>query len=214
MYKEDNTNIHRMLDDSNNLAPTTNFTLEEEQNNKINFLDITITKNHNGLAFEIYRKPTATDIVIPNDSCHPREHKTAAIRYYCNRMKTYKLTPENRQKERDNIWQISLSNKYDTSLNKFSKGKGQKQDNQRHKWAKFTHVGKETRFITKLFKNTDEKIAFTTDNTTEKCLAIKQETPQNTHDRSGIYQLTCPQCKMKYTGQTGKPLKVRFQEHL
>jgi hypothetical protein len=64
------------------------FTLEEEQNNKINFLVITITKNHNGLAFEIYRRPTATDIIIPNDSCHRREHKTATIRYYCNRMKT------------------------------------------------------------------------------------------------------------------------------
>jgi hypothetical protein len=80
MYKEDNTNIHRMLDDLNNLAPTLKFTLEEEQDNKINFLDITITKQCDSLAFEIYRKPTATDIIIPNDPCHPREHKTAAIR--------------------------------------------------------------------------------------------------------------------------------------
>jgi len=38
--------------------------------------------------FEIYRKPTTTDIIIPNDSCHPKEHKTAAVRYYYNRMKT------------------------------------------------------------------------------------------------------------------------------
>jgi hypothetical protein len=50
MYKEDNKNIYRMLDDFNNLAPTMKFILEE-QNNKINFLDIIITKNHNGLAF-------------------------------------------------------------------------------------------------------------------------------------------------------------------
>jgi hypothetical protein len=46
MYKEENTNIYRMLDDFNNLAPTMKFTLEEEQKYKINFLDITITKNH------------------------------------------------------------------------------------------------------------------------------------------------------------------------
>jgi hypothetical protein len=51
---EDNTNIYRMLDDFNNLAPTMKFTLEEEQNNKINFLDITITKNHN--LYIIYNK--------------------------------------------------------------------------------------------------------------------------------------------------------------
>jgi hypothetical protein len=79
------------------------FTSEKEQNNKINFLDITITKNHDGLSFEIYRKPTATDIIIPNGSCHSREHKSETIRYYCNRLKTYKMTPESRQKERQNI---------------------------------------------------------------------------------------------------------------
>jgi hypothetical protein len=102
----------------------------------------------------------------------------------------YKLTPRNKQKERENIWQILLNNKYNASLDKFNKGKGQRQDNRRHKWAKFKYNGKETRFNTKLFKNTDVKIAFTTDNTIEKCLATKQETPQNTYDRSGIYQLT------------------------
>jgi len=77
-----------VLEYFNNIVPSMKFTSEKEQNNKINFLDITITKNHEGLSFEIYRKPTATDIIIPNGSCHPREHKSAAIRYYCNRLKT------------------------------------------------------------------------------------------------------------------------------
>jgi len=34
------------------------------------------------------------------------------------------------------------------------------------------------------------------------------------YDRSGVYQPTCSECKMKYIGQTGRPCKVRFQEHL
>jgi hypothetical protein len=180
------------------------FTLEKEQNNRINFLDITVTKSQDGLSFKIYRKPMTTDIVIPNNSCHPREHNTAAIRYYCNRMNTYKLTPESKLKERDNIRQILLNNKYSaSSLEKFNKEKRIGHDNQKKKWAKFTYIGKETRFITKLFKNTNVKIAFTTNNTTEKCLTIKQETSQSRFEKSGIYQLTCPECKMKYTRQTG-----------
>jgi len=44
---------------------------------------------------------------------------------------------------------------------------------------KFTYIGKETRFITKLFRNRNVKAAFTTDSTLGKHLAIKQETPQN-----------------------------------
>jgi len=34
------------------------------------------------------------------------------------------------------------------------------------------------------------------------------------YDRSAVYQLTCLECKIKYTGQTRRPFKVRFQEHL
>ena len=65
-----------------------------------------------------------------------------------------------------------------------------------------------------MFRNTNVKAAFTTDDTLGKHLAIKQETPQNKYEKCGIYQLTCPDCKMKYTGQTGRPFKVRYHEHL
>jgi len=41
------------------------------------------------------------------------------------------------------------------------KRKKQKEDTRKKKWAKFTCIGKETRFITKLFKNTDIKVTFT-----------------------------------------------------
>ena len=95
------------------------FTLQKEENNKINFLDITITKGPDGLLFEIYKKPTTTDVIIPNDSCHPSEHKTAAIRYFYNRMKSYKLIPESQQKERNTLQQILVNNNNEAStLNK------------------------------------------------------------------------------------------------
>jgi len=34
------------------------------------------------------------------------------------------------------------------------------------------------------------------------------------YENSGIYQLTCPTCNMKYTGQTDQSFKLRFQEHV
>jgi len=57
------------------------------------------------------------------------------------------------------------------------------------------------------------KVQFTTDNTIERRLATKHETDQRKYDKNGIYQLICPDLKMKYTGQTGRPFKIRFQEH-
>ena len=51
------------------------------------------------------------------------------------------------------------------------------------KWATFTYVGRETTFITNLFKKTDIKIAFRTNNTIQKLLMHKQQT-SDIHSRS------------------------------
>jgi regulator of PEP synthase PpsR (kinase-PPPase family) len=81
----------------------------------------------------------------------------------------YKLTLESRQNEKDHIQQILANNKYDApTLKKSIRETRQQQNEQKQKWAKFTYVGKETRLITKLFKNTNVKIAFTTNNTIKK----------------------------------------------
>jgi len=44
VYIDNTTNIHNVLDEFNNPTPKLKFTLEEEQNNRISFLDITIKK--------------------------------------------------------------------------------------------------------------------------------------------------------------------------
>ena len=132
-------------------------------------------------------------------------------------METFKPTLESRQKEKDNMQHSLVNIRYDApSIGKFNNEKRQRQNEQKQKkkWAKFTYIGKETGFITKLFKNINVETAFTTNNTIKKRLAVKQEAPQNKHDRSGVYQLTCPECKMKFKGQTGRPFRVRFQEHV
>ena len=137
MYKEDQTNKDKMLDDFSMAIPNMKFALEKEENNKINFLDITIAKGHDSLLLEICSKPTTTDVIIPNDSYHPGEHKTAAIRYIYNRMKSYKLTPEGQQKERNTVQQILSNNNYESStLNKIRKGKKKRRDTKKKKMGK------------------------------------------------------------------------------
>ena len=73
--------------------------MEEETNNNINFLDVAIRKENNTLTFNVYRKPTTTDSIIPRDSCHPQEHKHAAIRHLINRMNIYNLNAANKEGE-------------------------------------------------------------------------------------------------------------------
>lgn len=74
-------NIHSVVTDLNSINPKLSFSLELEQNKKINILDITITKHIDSLRFSICRKLTTTDIIIPAISCHQPEQKYSSMRY-------------------------------------------------------------------------------------------------------------------------------------
>jgi hypothetical protein len=64
---------------------------------------------------------------------------------------------------------ILYNNKYDKAiLNKIIRkndAQEQKGEKTQTKWVKFTYVGRQTKFITKLFKNSNLKVIFKTDNT-------------------------------------------------
>jgi len=60
IYKEVQTNINNVLDNFITLVPNMNFALEKEEDNKINFLDITVNKDHDSRYFGTYRIPTTT----------------------------------------------------------------------------------------------------------------------------------------------------------
>jgi hypothetical protein len=65
VYDEMVTDIHEVHVAFNKLAPTITFIIEKETDNNINFLDISIRNKRDNLQFDIYRKPTATDVIIP-----------------------------------------------------------------------------------------------------------------------------------------------------
>jgi hypothetical protein len=73
--------------------------MEMEMDKKLNFLDISIYTTQRDLQFGIYRKPTATDIMIHNKSCHPRDQKWSGIEYLINRLNKYHIVGKQAEKE-------------------------------------------------------------------------------------------------------------------
>jgi hypothetical protein len=146
------------------------------------------------LEFLIYRKPTQTDIIIPNSSCDPYEHKLSGIKYLLNRLHTYPLQ-RNLNKQKNTIKNILQKNEYNTNLLDISLSQPQKQNiheepkHQKAEWATFTYCGKEVRQITKLFKNTQMRAAFLTKNTISNIL--KHNTQTDKYNNSAIYQMKC-----------------------
>jgi hypothetical protein len=75
----------------------------EQEQDKINFLDIIIQRTENNLIYSIYRKSTVTDTIIHNILCHPIQHKMSAINYMINRLNTYPMKKNERNTEVNTI---------------------------------------------------------------------------------------------------------------
>jgi hypothetical protein len=82
------------------------------------------------------------------------------------------------------------------------------------KWAKFTYVGKEVRAITKLFRETEVHIAYKTRNTMQHHLQLKNERDPDKYNHSGVYEMRCKSCDLKYVGRTGRSFRIRYKEHI
>ncbi|KAK9890817.1 hypothetical protein WA026_012160 [Henosepilachna vigintioctopunctata] len=63
----------------NAVHPNIKFTTEIESDKSIDFLELTITRLNNKFDFSIFHKPSHTDTIIHNSSCHPYPHQMAAF---------------------------------------------------------------------------------------------------------------------------------------
>jgi hypothetical protein len=132
---------------------------------------------------KIYRKPTTTDTTINNNSCHPKEQKLAAYKSCLHRLHTLSLNTNNKNEELNTIINIGLNNGYkkEDILHLHNKVKNRKNilddtTQKQHKWISFTYAGHYIRKVTKLFKDTNIKIAYKTTSTLDKLLNEKQKT--------------------------------------
>jgi hypothetical protein len=125
-----------------------------------------------------------------------------------NRVHTYPITNEEKMKElniiQDTLYNNEYSNKYLNIRHPRIKKHNNKNTSQQHqttKWATFAYYGKETKEIAKLFKETNIKIAFQAKNTKQNL--VKPHLQQDEYENSGIYQMKCIDCPLKYIGQMG-----------
>ena len=74
-----------------------------EQNNLLNYLEVTIHKSPSNIKISTYRKPTFTDILIPYISKRPITQKYTAIKFPYSRLNSNHLHEEEYQQEENII---------------------------------------------------------------------------------------------------------------
>lgn len=128
-------------------------------------------------------------------------------------MNTYKITKENK-KEEEIVSQILVNKEYPPQT--VEKGKQRSSAiepliTRNHKWITITYFGPWVKTVTKVFQNTDLKMAFQTNNTIKHHVRMKERTT-DVYNLSGVYQMLCKECPLKYLGQMGRMFRIRYYE--
>ena len=205
LFDTSQSNIQNITNDFNSLHPKLRFTAETETDRNINYLDISLYRTPTHLTTTIFRKPTYTNSIIPFTSNRSMQHKYAAIRILYNRLDSYNLNQQAYQQELNTIHNILHNNSFPIIPHRTQTPSQNKQppNHTKRKWIPFTYVGKETTYITNIFKRTDLRITFSTTNTLANFLTPKL-TSHDKYSQSGVYKLNCPDCHKTYVGQTGR----------
>lgn len=206
----------------NNIHPNLKFTIELEQNNSLNFLDITLTKINNSFSFKIFRKPTATDTTINATSHHPQSHKLAAYNSFVNRLLTVPLNTENFNEEKNILKHIAAANGYspviiDNIIRKQLRKKAEQttlvNNKERNDYVSVEYGTTFPLTLKNEMKKHGKIVAFKTNNKLERILN-KNKNNSDLGNKTGVYKIACNDCSKFYIGQTGRSFQKRFKEHL
>jgi hypothetical protein len=75
------------------------------------------------------------------------------------------------------------------------------------------YIHRERENIKKTLQEIQRQISFSTNKNLRKLLTTRTDQHLEKHDENAIYQLECPTCSNKYTGETEGPFRTRFREY-
>lgn len=202
------------------------FTVEFEQNNRLPFLDLLLTRSKHHIDINVYRKFTTTKRYITSDSYCSFNTKMASFRSMVNRMCNLPLSTENFMKELEYIKETADINGYSIQIidNMVEKQmKKQRREGQSTMFGKnngdikrisFTFAPPLTNALKPVFKKHKLEMAFANNNKLlHKLGSVKDNTPEL--QKSGCYRIDCDEenCNKIYIGQTRRNISTRFKEH-
>ena len=229
VYDKDDSSFDNFVSYVNNLLPSIKFTVEREQENKLSFLDVLVHHNPNDLtfSFDIYRKPTNSEMYIHYFSYHHPQVKSNIIVNLVTRALRL-CDPCYIDKEFKHIKEVFRKLAYpEFFINKaFSRAK-------RNYYNPKTN-NKEAHFNNALVlpfhhglvpvKNQLDKhnkknnaksnvmLTFNYKNSLSRQI-VKNKKVECDKNENGVYSIPCKDCSSRYYGETGRKLSIRLDEH-
>ncbi|KAM0724705.1 hypothetical protein ACS0PU_009089 [Formica fusca] len=210
----------------NSLHPKIQFTLEIADNDKLNFLDISILLINNRLLTDWFHKPTFSGRYLNFLSQHPTCQKRGTIIGLVDR--AFLLShPQFHQKNLDFIIKILLDNNYpldfifQTIFNRLkflitSRGLPTYDvdvNNESVSYFTIPFVHTISHKFKNIIKDLDVRLSYCSLNKLSCFIKVHKDVLPSASCTNVIYMINCADCDASYVGQTGRRLQTRIGEH-
>ncbi|BHF70809.1 hypothetical protein SprV_0301386200 [Sparganum proliferum] len=192
--------------------PDIQFTMEEEENNQLAFLDVLVCrKDCGGLKTNVFRKATNTLQVLNFNSNHPISHKRSCVRTLYRRVETHCSEPEDKIAELQYLRRVFKANGYPRNfVNRCIRKRDERPNRTDTKsWRALPYVKNVLEAVGRHLASLGVGVAHRPEATTRR-LVMKPKDPLPRQETSGVvYRIWCSCEQSNY----GKQLRTRMAEH-
>ncbi|XP_075158033.1 uncharacterized protein LOC142231303 [Haematobia irritans] len=214
--------IMNMLNTLNNFHSNIKFTVEEEDNGQLPYLDTLVIRKNGKLNLDWYQKPTASGRIINFYSKHPKRIIINTANNLIHRVLTIS-DKEFHAKNKERIKQILAKNNFPKYLanNLINSKKNNKEFNEHQTKTKsyksLTYIPN----VSERIENSNKEkftIAHKTNNTLKGLFTNPKTKLPNMEKHNLVYEIKCDgndqqSCEKVYVGTTGNKLKTRIAGH-
>ncbi|BHF63359.1 Membrane-associated guanylate kinase, WW and PDZ domain-containing protein 3 [Sparganum proliferum] len=200
LHRDAKDNFKRELD---SVFPQIQFTMEEETNGVLSFLDV---------------QATDTEKILHYSSNHPLSHKRSCVRTLFHRIHTHCSTEAEKLRERKTLWHLFLANGYPRSfVNKCLYRRHTKTDGEEKQRPEIFRVLPYVRNVSEATERMLRPLSVGVGHRPEATIRRLIMQPKDRlppADTSGvIYRVKCLDCPANYCGMADKRLRTRMHEH-
>ena len=206
--------VQTLLDHVNSIRPSIQFTMKKEQDNKLPFLVVLVTRTEQGFRSSVYRKPTLTGQYLNFNSHHPYTIKKGIVRCLQHRSKTISSDTDAHQEEMISLRHNHHRNNYPERITSAPRNLARRIEVNTRKLTTvcLPYVTGLSKRFQKLSSPYDIRTVFTSGSTLRRYLFRVKPPTEFNMTKNCVYSIPCS-CGKIYKGETGRPQKVRLEEH-
>lgn len=221
--KKESKNILNFI---NSIDRNIQFEMEEENENKLPFLDLYIIRTPSGtFKFSIYRKPTNTETYLNFDSYNPKNHKVSVVKSLIDR--AFNLCSEEYLEEEIDTIKKSMKNngynagfvnriisqKRNSILLRNNSGQNNNNRNSDIKYVAAPYIKGVSEIMNRSLKKFNIVLSNKTTNTLRSELCKLKDRTADEDKCNCVYKINCGDCNKFYLGETGRSVSKRVYEH-